>query len=119
MSGGGGEENVAFLPLSPPAPRKRPLGPVSCRVRGADPEPTAGSCAAPGHSAHLLVRASALSPPLSSPPFPVARAASCDTGYQSSSSLLAQQRPALGYRGKQDRGGVGGESIQLHFWVAP
>lgn len=62
------EENAAFFPLSPPAPRKRPRGPVSCRVRGADPEPTAGDCAAPGSCAHLLARASALSPPSSSPP---------------------------------------------------
>lgn len=62
------EENAAFLPLSPPAPRKRPRGPVSYRVRGADPEPTAGGCAALGSRAHLLARASALSPPSSSPP---------------------------------------------------
>lgn len=100
---GEGEENAVFLPAFSSSPSEVVPRAV---LQGARGGPRVVAVQLRGRRAHLLARASALSPPPSRPPHPRARAASCDTGYQSGSSLPTQQRIALGYRGKQDRGGV-------------
>lgn len=100
-------------PLPPLAPGRGRAGQCLARCEGRTPrQPLAAVQLPPGCRAHLLARASARSPPL-----PITttttttpaheRAASCGTGHPSRSSLPTQQRPALGYRGKQNPGRAG------------